>query len=746
LTYLQTESHIRELKNLPTLSSVAGQALQLAADDSATFERLAELVKSDPAISLKLLRIANSASRGLSQPVTSVERAIRLLGLEAVKSAILSIQVLDIMKSSGKHNKDRELWIHSLAVATMCRFIAEKTAAADPEVAFAVGLLHDMGKIALASSADVGYLECVGDIEEAEEPLLDAEKRIFGFHHTEAGKILAEKWGLSELLINCIWLHHQPIDTVDAPGASTAFIRLLTAADILCRRQDVGFSGNWMFTESAESLLEPLGITSEIIAEITQAFGAEFEQRASVYDLDVDSTKIYYSAMQKANAKLGRIYEQIDEMKLDLEIRATGFDNLHKMNLELGLGLSMEETLGIIGSHAISSFGIQKVIAFVVDESKKVLFGKIVDSQGGMENLYIKTDANIDEGNEETKNEPFISELAARLAGAENPPRVITGADKGLLPSEILLLPLDLKGGASGGVLVDARKPDDTVPHRRTTLAEWLPFTDAASVATERVLLREQVSTHIQNLLDLQRRAKEMEAEIIKNKKLAALGRVAAGAAHEMNNPLTIISGRAQMLTSKESNASRKKMLNVIVEQCGRLSRIISDLLNYARPMPPNNKSFDLVKAIRGILELNGEMLAQKKIKLETSFPKHAPIIGDSAQIDQVVTNILLNAIQACEIGGEIGVAVNINIKREETRIIVTDNGKGIPAENLERIFEPFFTTKEPGSGTGLGLSISHSIVKSHGGRIVVRSAVNKGCQFIIQLPQSNKKQQEQQE
>jgi len=737
----QTERLIRELKSLPTLSFVATQALQLAADDTATFDKLALLIKSDPAISVKLLRIANSASRGLTKQVASVEQAIRLLGLQAVKSAILSIQVFDVMEGAGSSGDDRELWIHTVGVATMCRLLAERTRLIDPEVAFAIGLLHDMGKIALVAASGQSYVEAVSGAEEAEEPLLDAERRVFGLHHTEAGKILAEKWQLSENLSNCIWLHHQPLELVTEQSGCEELLRLLKAADCLCRRQGVGFSGNWIFVDEVPTLVEPLGLKEEDIKAATERFAQEFEQRATVLGMEVDNGQVFFRALQKANAKLGRLYETVDEMKHSLEIKAAEFDNLHKMNLELGSGLGIEETLEVIGRYAVATFDVQKVIIYVVQESKNILFGKLVAAEGAVENIYLTAAQLPKAAGKARGSEAFIAEMLSRLSEEEGLPKIDLKPPGDQLAGKIFSLPLDFKGDMLGGIIVDDRSKDKSA-HRHTTPAEWLAFADAATVAAERVRLREQVSAHIQTLLDLQRRAREMEDEIIKSKKLAALGRVAAGAAHEMNNPLTIISGRAQMLLGKESSDSRKKMLNVIIEQCARLSRIISDLLNYARPMPPNHQKFDLVETVKNVVSLNRDTIEGKRVKVNTHLPKSAVMEGDPDQILQVITNVIMNAVQASEEGSEIDVTVNGDPKREEIKVVVQDYGEGIAAENIERIFEPFFSTKEAGRGTGLGLAISHSIVKAHGGRILVRSTVDKGSRFTILLPQVAPKSQ----
>jgi len=732
----RTRQLIQELNNLPTLSEVATQALKLATEDTATIDKLASLVESDPAMSVKLLRLVNSAWRGLEKPVTNVKRAIVLLGLEAVKSAILSIQVLEIMDAAQSKNADRELWTHLFGVGTLCHLLAERTKVVDPEIAFVCGLLHDMGKIALAAVSHQSYRGAVEKCEENEEPLLEAEKRLFGLTHLEAGKLLSEKWNLSTQLTEVIWLHHQPLEIMALEG-TTDLLRIVVAADTQCRKQGVGFSGNWQFFDDPLELLKPLGLTASNMAEISAVFGHRLEEHANRFGLEMEDGEVYLKALQGANNKLGRLYEKLDELKVFNEVKAKEFETLHQMNLALGASHSIEEAIEFIGRYAIEMFWVKRVVVYTFSPAQQLLAGKVVNSDGSIDDLHVICG---DDGGKEDKgsenNRRLFKELIERFLdnGARAEMSGKTGATGYV--GDLFALPLELKGDLHAGIIVDNRRQPDENHSKKTTLAEWLAFTDAAALSLERERLHEQVTKDVEKLLELQRRARQMEDEILQSKKMAALGRVAAGAAHEMNNPLTIISGRAQILFSKEQDDQQKKMLQVIIGQCERLSKIITDLLSYSRPHPPARERFDLKEALKQVIDLNGPTLQQKKIKVETRFgegPIHA--VADRMQIQQVVTNLVVNAIHAMEPEGQLTLSASLDPQRTEIRIEVSDSGEGIPAADLEHIFEPFFSTKEVGRGTGLGLSISHSIVTAHGGRILVRSAPGKGSTFTVLLP-----------
>lgn len=233
-----------------------------------------------------------------------------------------------------------------------------------------------------------------------------------------------------------------------------------------------------------------------------------------------------------------------------------------------------------------------------------------------------------------------------------------------------------------------------------------------------------------------------LEAQLFQSAKLAAIGEMASGVAHELNSPLTAILGNAQLLLRKTSNDQPQYKLLEDVKSCGsRCKRIIQNLLTFSRQDKQHNKQlFNMNHVVENSLSLVGYLIDKNNIKLSVALNANLPHIrGNSQQLEQVVVNMLLNARDALEDieEKEIKVITDITKNDEATSIalIIEDNGCGIPQESINQIFNPFFTTKEAQKGTGLGLSVSLGIVKSHEGRIEVDSEVGKGTIFKIWLP-----------
>jgi len=227
---------------------------------------------------------------------------------------------------------------------------------------------------------------------------------------------------------------------------------------------------------------------------------------------------------------------------------------------------------------------------------------------------------------------------------------------------------------------------------------------------------------------------RSLEKEVQRSERLASLGRMAAGIAHEIRNPLSSIKGFAQYFRNKfPPDSEDRNYAAVMADEVDRLNRVIQDLLNFARPQEPNLKPIDVPPLIRHALRLIQSDIRDKDIRVTEDIPPDADftIAGDGDMLTQVFLNLFLNAIEAMQTGGRLGIALRKS--REDMQIEISDNGDGIPPENLSRIFDPFFTSKK--GGTGLGLAIVYRIVESHHGEIKVDSQPGKGSAFVLRFP-----------
>lgn len=225
-----------------------------------------------------------------------------------------------------------------------------------------------------------------------------------------------------------------------------------------------------------------------------------------------------------------------------------------------------------------------------------------------------------------------------------------------------------------------------------------------------------------------------LQQQLVTSEKLASIGLLSAGVAHEINTPLTGISSYVQLLQKKLTDAHYVQILNKIEAQTERVGRIVKNLLNFARhPADVSFRQVNLKESLLEIISLIDYKLKTLNIKLELNLQDIKPIWGQGERLQQVFINIILNALDAMPKGGKL--RIDLWQKDREAVIAIADTGVGIKKEHLARIFDPFFTTKGVGKGTGLGLSISYAIIRDHDGRVEVESEVGRGSTFFIYLP-----------
>ncbi|APV43918.1 PAS domain S-box-containing protein [Dehalogenimonas formicexedens] len=236
-----------------------------------------------------------------------------------------------------------------------------------------------------------------------------------------------------------------------------------------------------------------------------------------------------------------------------------------------------------------------------------------------------------------------------------------------------------------------------------------------------------------------EKRELQLQSELNVSARLASIGELAAGVAHEINNPLTGIIGYSERLIRKATDEKTAADLKRIHGEATRAARVVQNLLTFARRRQPSKEPVDINKIIRESLALREYELRQQNIQVLTHLADLPCFMADFYQMEQVFVNLIVNAEQAMT-NAKKGDRLTVTTGLLEGQIVVTiaDNGPGIKGENLDKLFDPFFTTRTESGGTGLGLSICHGIVLEHGGRISVSSDYGKGATFTVALPLKN--------
>ena len=291
--------------------------------------------------------------------------------------------------------------------------------------------------------------------------------------------------------------------------------------------------------------------------------------------------------------------------------------------------------------------------------------------------------------------------------------------------------------------------PKGKIPTTRTTLIakneEHIPVLISAAITYEDGVETASVGifTDLRERLMMQEQLEDTYKKLLRSEKLASIGKLAAGVAHEINNPLGGILMFSNMLLESAQDERSAADLKKIVEQTNRCKEIVQGLLDFARKGADER----IPVSINTVIDKSIDLLKHQALFLNITIEKETdrnlpPVPGNEGQLAQVLTNLMVNAAQAMEGKGTVRIRTWTEGTPPQVRVEVGDTGCGIPDEYLEKIFDPFFSTKEPGKGTGLGLSTTYGIVKNHGGTIQVRSRVGEGAAFQLSFPLSQSENQ----
>jgi putative nucleotidyltransferase with HDIG domain len=739
---------LQQLEELPTLPTVALRILEITGSDGASVSQVVKLVQSDPSLTARILQLVHRADSGVRGEVNSVARAVVLLGFEALRGAVLAVSVFETFQAEqprGTHFSREEFWKHCVAVACCAEMLAGQISEIDPAEAFVCGLLHDLGKVALDAVLPKSFNRVVEAADLLRGNIADVERQVIGLDHMVVGKRLAERWQLPVTIRDCVWLHGQTPEALPATVKHPKLVNLITLADSIVRQQHLGYSGNYTQTVSQQQLMDLLHIQQPMIERMLEKLVEQIEQRAKALGLGRASTgELYQQALTQANKELGKVSTQLATKNRRLAIRAKFFDALSSFHAELRPDAPPQMVLHAIGQTAVEVLNVTSAAVFSLSPGKDFAETLMVDQHGDVfDTTVIECPPNAPKLKAPAHATTSIAQGAAIKPALGDGPVLATSAEMEWLLQAIsprlghdqrYWICLEADGVCVGGVIWGAAAGE--AQRLSNQIQELSALAGGWSLALRTTQIREEARTLAEQLAEANRQLQSAQDEILRSKTVITVGEMAAGAAHEMNNPLAVISGRSQLLAAQLEDPKLKASAHLIYDQSHRLSQIITELMDFAKPVPPKLIEIEPAELIDRALHEAKTHTDPADRTIEVTFGDVPTVRVDRDQVTGALVEVIDNALQATDAkSGVITIHGAYDPYSQQVVLTVADNGLGMEEQTLKRAFDPFFSAKQAGRRRGMGLSKALRWVEASGGSIKLESRPTRGTRALVLLP-----------
>ncbi len=686
-------------------------------------ENLGPIIASDAAIAACVLGASN---RLPGREVCDLNLAAGRIGFERLSSTVLSVRAL--------RGDEMSQWDYGeyVKIALMRATAAEMLAGAScgggitRGDAYTCGLLSDIGRRALAWLMPKAYRRAAEVARRGNRDICEVERDVIGTDHTVVGRRLARLWRLGDVLHDVIWLHRQPVEAIPGELAHRNLIILIKLADAVASARSGVYPRPTPGEAERRRLAEHLNISTQALDEVRRNLA---DKPGSVEADVVGSERSGADEIQaRACECLAEINLSLLEGKCALAGEAESLKAAREFTARAGEATDLVQVLQTIARAFASACGAveQPAGAYaILPGMRHVIMARLESSgQVSYRSVEVKETLLHEDGigagrGDKSEIPPGLHEALGWLAAPGCRHRALYGG-----------------GFQAGGVFY--RAGDEPAEQSLAPLAE------SAGLVLALVVRYERAATIGESLSGATASLSAQQQDVAAKKTLRAIGRMAAGAGHELNNPLAVVVGRAQMLAQRASTQEDRAAAEQIIKKAGQVSDIISALMDFASPAAPR---FTTV-APRALLEDALERFRNSghpqaadlnaDIEVGSEVP---PVRADRDQMLTVLKELLVNAARAGRDAGELRVSLSARYDElsDAVLIAVCDNGRGMAPETAEDVFVPFLSESRAGRRRGMGLAMAKRYVENNGGEIWITTVPGEGTGVYIRLPAGKK-------
>ena len=741
----QVEVILQSVDSLPTLSPVANRVLSLGSSERADFGELTRLIEADPALTSKIIGLCRRAALGLGDRITTVRRALVMLGFDAVRAAVLSVSVYELLSDEARHRDgllaestgepeskrafDRVgFWMYSIGVASAAELLARKNRKlrVKPDEAFVAGLLHGIGKPVLDLLLPRAYGRVVELTEQRRTDSAAVEREVLGIDHHSTARRIAERWSLPATLRDVAWLYDHPLSSLPE-GVDAEAIKLVAIARALVREMHLGESGDHgPFTPAAE-LCDLAGLARSSLDEAARHLHEAVAERCKVLGLNEQAPpEILLKSITAANHRLA-------QLTADLDVRAKEGKRVGQVLAAIaefwkagGASGDVLRTLGAMTRSASKLLGEGRWVTLLDGGRSRGWMLTSFDPDGSAaHSVHAETPPSL-AGLDLADGPSWVDQSGVRSALAE-----WAWEKLGLARTErpFRIVPASVGLASRGCVMVT----DAPAPPAVYTPGHLLPLRAGWSAALSAAIHKAASERLAESLADSNRTLAATQAKLTEVQALARLGEMTAGAAHELNNPLTVIRGRAQMLADHLSDDRDRTTARLIAKASGDLSDLVTAMHEIARPGRADRSVVSLGGLLRGAIAQVEGAEARVELVIPVALGDSPELLVDGPRMSRALAELLRNAT---EWAGDGNVRLRVQIEPPDDRLVirVEDDGPGLSSKAMRHAFDPFFSERPAGRGRGLGLPLAKCLVELHAGTVRLEPGESGGTTAVVTL------------
>ncbi len=728
---MRVELAVGECEALSLLPSTAARFLNQLSSMELTPGSLAELIESDPALTILVLRLCHNKGINISQSSRWIQQVLEGISLREIRGAVLSAGIYGGLTEGPREIFRRELTRHCVAVACCGEQLSQLAGGnLDGASVYLAGLLHDTGKFLLDEVMPKSFDILVEQARKGKTSSCKSEQENLGLDHTIIGKRFAQKLHLPSDIILGIWLHHSQTGAISESMPQARIAAAVELADSMVRRAGIGESGSYDEQDISEELAITLGLNTEQINRVEKQLAEMVKRKFEIAGLTLLKPGLAYChALQAMVGKLAEESSILSDQSSKLQSGADNFDFIKEFLPKINSSMTSIE---LAESFAVTWQRFYKtgpVCIYLVGEGKtSAVEAVIVENQAKVKTVILDVA-------EDTSLVPQqFNEQFAVLDAADYTDWLLEQVEPEFDLTHTKMAPLKAGGRTAAVIVFELRYAfESKISEKFEACARF----GGATLDILRTIESQQwYAERFAQLLKKPVPTEEHPVQPAQGEQ-EALAEMAAGAAHELNNPLSVISGRAQLLAGSETDAEKKRILEQIQQNARELSAIIDDLMSYARPERPRATTTPVRQIIDEAADLTRQKKNTDKLDIKVEIDGDMPnISADSAQIASAISNIFCNSLESYPTGtGPITIKATAAEGKKSVSIEVIDTGCGMDEGTLNKARQPFFSAKPAGRKRGMGLAHAERAIEMNGGKLKITSEPNKGTAVTVTLP-----------